>query len=126
MSRFLSWPAAGRALALALALAGVLGAGVGLATAQYNERQVRRIINLQGLIGDSSPPARAELPVGYLAGEPLGGPPDWWVETLAGFVDDGFDTLIFWPVDTVPEQVELLARDVVPPVRRSNVPQADG
>src|SRR5256714_2037948 len=66
--------------------------------------QVRRIINLQGLIGDSSPPARAELPVGYLAGEPLGGPPDWWVETLAGFVDDGFDTLIFWPIDAVPEQ----------------------
>jgi hypothetical protein len=47
MSRFLSWPAAGRALALALALAGVLGAGVGLATAQYNERQVRRIINVE-------------------------------------------------------------------------------
>jgi hypothetical protein len=55
--------------------------------------------------------------VGYLAGEPLSGPPDWWVETLTGFVDDGFDTLVFWPVDTTPDQVELLARDVAPHVR---------
>jgi hypothetical protein len=32
-------------------------------------------------------------------------------------VDDGFDTLVFWPVDTTPGQVELLARDVVPHLR---------
>jgi hypothetical protein len=51
--------------------------------------------------------------------EPLAGPADWWVETLAGFVDDGFDTLVFWPVDTTSGQVELLARDVVPHLRRS-------
>ena len=60
------------------------------------------------------PPSRSELPVGYLAGEPLAGPADWWVETLASFMDDGFDTLIFWPVDATPEQVELLAREVAP------------
>jgi hypothetical protein len=41
------------------------------------------------------------------------------VETLAGFVDDGFDTLIFWPVDSAPGQVELLAEAVAPHVRRS-------
>jgi hypothetical protein len=41
----------------------------------------------------------------------------WWVETLAGFVADGFDTLVFWPVDPAPGQVELLAGEVVPHVR---------
>jgi alkanesulfonate monooxygenase SsuD/methylene tetrahydromethanopterin reductase-like flavin-dependent oxidoreductase (luciferase family) len=80
---------------------------------------IRRILNLQGVIGEQGAPARSELPVGYLAGEPLAGSADWWVETLAGFVDDGFDTLIFWPVDMAPAQVELLAGDVVPHLRRS-------
>ena len=78
---------------------------------------IRRIINLQGLIGEGPAPARSELPVGYLAGEPLAGPADWWVETLAGLVGDGFDTLVFWPVEPVPDQVELFARDVVPQMR---------
>jgi hypothetical protein len=32
-------------------------------------------------------------------------------------VDDGFDTLVFWPVDTFSEQVELYARQVAPQVR---------
>ena len=80
---------------------------------------IRRILNVQGLIGEGRAPSRSELPVGYLAGEPLAGPGDWWVETFAGFHDDGFDTLIFWPVDTTREQVELLARDVVAQLRRS-------
>jgi alkanesulfonate monooxygenase SsuD/methylene tetrahydromethanopterin reductase-like flavin-dependent oxidoreductase (luciferase family) len=80
---------------------------------------IRRIINVQGVIGEQPAPSRSELPVGYLAGEPLAGSADWWVETLAGFVDDGFDTLVFWPVDTAPGQVELLAGDVVPHLRRS-------
>src|SRR4030088_3605870 len=70
---------------------------------------IRRIINVQGVIGAKPAPPRSSLPVGSLAGEPLAGPPDWWVDTLAGFVADGFDTLVFWPVDTEPEQVELLA-----------------
>jgi alkanesulfonate monooxygenase SsuD/methylene tetrahydromethanopterin reductase-like flavin-dependent oxidoreductase (luciferase family) len=80
-------------------------------------RSIRRILNLQGLIGDGHAPPRSELPVGYLAGEPLAGSASWWVETLAGFVEDGFDTLVFWPVDPVVDQVELLARDVVPHLR---------
>jgi len=80
---------------------------------------VRRIINVQGVIGEQPAPSRSELPVGYLAGEPLAGSPSWWAETLAGFVDDGFDTLIFWPVDTAQSQVELLAGEVLPHVRRS-------
>jgi alkanesulfonate monooxygenase SsuD/methylene tetrahydromethanopterin reductase-like flavin-dependent oxidoreductase (luciferase family) len=76
-------------------------------------RSIRRILNLQGLIGEGPAPSRSELPVGYLAGEPLAGPPNWWVQTLTGFIDDGFDTLVFWPVDPVADQVERLARDVV-------------
>jgi hypothetical protein len=69
------------------------------------------------VIGDAPGPSRSDLPVGYLAGEPLAGPADWWVETLSGFMDDGFDTLVFWPVDPAPEQVERLATEVVPNLR---------
>jgi alkanesulfonate monooxygenase SsuD/methylene tetrahydromethanopterin reductase-like flavin-dependent oxidoreductase (luciferase family) len=77
-------------------------------------RSIRRILNVQGVIGDRPAPPRSSLPVGYLLGEPLAGPPDWWVETFAGFVEDGFDTLVFWPVETTRDQVELLASEVVP------------
>jgi hypothetical protein len=34
--------------------------------------------------------------------------------STSGFVADGFDTLVFWPVDPAPEQVELFAGEVVP------------
>lgn len=71
-------------------------------------RTIRRVLNVQGLIGDGPAPARSELPVGYLAGEPLAGSPQWWAETIAGFEDDGFDTIVFWPVERSPRQVELL------------------
>jgi alkanesulfonate monooxygenase SsuD/methylene tetrahydromethanopterin reductase-like flavin-dependent oxidoreductase (luciferase family) len=84
-------------------------------------RSIRRIINVQGLIGDEPPPPRSSLPVGYLAGEPLAGPPEWWIDTLAGFVADGFDTLVFWPVEMAAEQVALLAGEVVPGVRGSRL-----
>ena len=36
------------------------------------------------------------------------------METIAGFVADGFDTIVFWPVDPSPGQVEALAGEVVP------------
>jgi hypothetical protein len=87
---------------------------------------IRRIINVQGVIGERAAPSQSELPVGYLAGEPLAGSADWWVETLAGFVDDGFDTLVFWPVDTAPGQVELLAADVVPHVHLADPSDPSG
>jgi alkanesulfonate monooxygenase SsuD/methylene tetrahydromethanopterin reductase-like flavin-dependent oxidoreductase (luciferase family) len=77
-------------------------------------RSIRRLINVQGLIGDGTPPRRSELRVGYLAGEPLAGPPEWWVETIASFGQDGFDTFVFWPVDPSPDQVQLLIDEVVP------------
>ena len=38
----------------------------------------------------------------------------WWAETFASFDDDGFDNVIFWPVDPTPIQVERLAGEVVP------------
>lgn len=80
-------------------------------------RSIRRIVNVHGVIGDGPAPARSELPVGYLAGEPLAGPADWWAETIEGFFGDGFDTFVFWPVDATRAQVESLAADVVPQLR---------
>jgi alkanesulfonate monooxygenase SsuD/methylene tetrahydromethanopterin reductase-like flavin-dependent oxidoreductase (luciferase family) len=77
-------------------------------------RQIRRVLNLQGVIGESRTPPGGRLPVGYLMGEPLAGPPGWWAETLTRFAEDGFDTLVFWPVDPSARQVELFAGDVVP------------
>jgi alkanesulfonate monooxygenase SsuD/methylene tetrahydromethanopterin reductase-like flavin-dependent oxidoreductase (luciferase family) len=77
-------------------------------------RAIRRVLNLQGVIGEVGAGAHGKLPVGYLAGEPLKGPPEWWAETLKGFATDGFDTIVFWPVDPSPRQVELLASEVVP------------
>ena len=88
------------------------------ANAGRDPASIRRILNVQGLIGEQRPPSRSELPVGYLAGEPLAGPPGWWIETIAGFAADGFDTIIFWPVDPSPRQVELLIAEVVPVVSR--------
>jgi alkanesulfonate monooxygenase SsuD/methylene tetrahydromethanopterin reductase-like flavin-dependent oxidoreductase (luciferase family) len=76
--------------------------------------QIRRVLNLQGVIGESRTPPGGKLRVGYLLGEPLAGPPEWWAETLTGFKEDGFDTLVFWPVDPSPHQVELFAGEVVP------------
>jgi alkanesulfonate monooxygenase SsuD/methylene tetrahydromethanopterin reductase-like flavin-dependent oxidoreductase (luciferase family) len=77
-------------------------------------RSIRRILNLQGVIGEKPAPPRSSLPVGFLLGEPLAGPPGWWAQELAGFAADGFDTIVFWPVDPSPRQIELLAGDVAP------------
>jgi alkanesulfonate monooxygenase SsuD/methylene tetrahydromethanopterin reductase-like flavin-dependent oxidoreductase (luciferase family) len=81
--------------------------------------QIRRILNLQGLIGEGRT-ASNRLPVGYLAGEPLAGPPQRWAEALNGFAEDGFDTFIFWPIDPAPEQVELFAGEVVQVLKTSS------
>jgi alkanesulfonate monooxygenase SsuD/methylene tetrahydromethanopterin reductase-like flavin-dependent oxidoreductase (luciferase family) len=75
------------------------------------------VLNLQGAIGEGRTPPEGRLPVGYLAGDPLAGPPNWWAERLIGFAEDGFDTLVFWPIDPSPEQVELFAGEVVPSLR---------
>jgi alkanesulfonate monooxygenase SsuD/methylene tetrahydromethanopterin reductase-like flavin-dependent oxidoreductase (luciferase family) len=83
------------------------------AEAGRDPRSIRRVINIQGQIGDGPAPSRADLPVGYLLGDPPAGPPDWWTETFASLEADGFDTIIFWPVDRSPEQVELLINEVL-------------
>ena len=77
-------------------------------------RQIRRILNPQGMIGETWTPPDEKLRVGYLAGEPLAGPPEWWVRTLTGFLGAGFDTIVFWPLDPSPRQVERLAGEVAP------------
>jgi len=38
------------------------------------------------------------------------------VVALAGFVDDGLDTIVFWPVHASPSQVERLIGEVMPPL----------
>jgi alkanesulfonate monooxygenase SsuD/methylene tetrahydromethanopterin reductase-like flavin-dependent oxidoreductase (luciferase family) len=86
-------------------------------TAAEHERDpttIRRVVNVQGLIGDGPAPSRAELPVGYLLGDPPAGPPQFWAETFASLAEDGFDTIIFWPVERSPRQVELLINEVLP------------
>jgi alkanesulfonate monooxygenase SsuD/methylene tetrahydromethanopterin reductase-like flavin-dependent oxidoreductase (luciferase family) len=88
-------------------------------------RQIRRVLNLQGVIGESRTPPGGRLPVGYLAGEPLAGPPEWWAERLTGFARDGFDTLVFWPIDPSPGQVELLVSEVVP-LLSNHIPNRGG
>jgi hypothetical protein len=39
---------------------------------------------------------------------------------VAGFIDDGSDTIVFWPVDPSPGQVELLIGEIVPLLGSSN------
>jgi alkanesulfonate monooxygenase SsuD/methylene tetrahydromethanopterin reductase-like flavin-dependent oxidoreductase (luciferase family) len=79
--------------------------------------EVRRAVNFQGLIGERGSSAQRDLPVGYMPGEPVAGPPQAFAEQLSAFVEAGFDTLVFWPIDPLPEQVELFAGEVVPLLR---------
>jgi alkanesulfonate monooxygenase SsuD/methylene tetrahydromethanopterin reductase-like flavin-dependent oxidoreductase (luciferase family) len=88
-------------------------------------REIRRILNLQGVIGESRTPPAGRLPVGYIQGAPLAGPPAWWAERLNGFAQDGFDTLVFWPIDPSPHQVELFAGEVVPLLRDASPDQGE-
>jgi alkanesulfonate monooxygenase SsuD/methylene tetrahydromethanopterin reductase-like flavin-dependent oxidoreductase (luciferase family) len=89
------------------------------AAAGRDPRKIRRVVNVQGVIGEgrTAPPGE-QLPVGYIRmGQPFAGPPEWWAETLTGFAEDGFDTIVFWPVEPSPVQVELFAGEVVPLLR---------
>jgi alkanesulfonate monooxygenase SsuD/methylene tetrahydromethanopterin reductase-like flavin-dependent oxidoreductase (luciferase family) len=78
----------------------------GAAGAGREPAEIRRLYNVAGRIGDG--------PVSGL----LDGPPEHWVETLAGFARDlGFDTFIFWPTDDPLEQLDRFAQEVVPSLR---------
>jgi alkanesulfonate monooxygenase SsuD/methylene tetrahydromethanopterin reductase-like flavin-dependent oxidoreductase (luciferase family) len=83
------------------------------AEAERDPSTIRRAINIQGLIGEGPAPSNADLPVGYLLGDPPAGPPQFWADTFASLVEDGFDTILFWPVERSPEQVELLIDEVL-------------
>jgi alkanesulfonate monooxygenase SsuD/methylene tetrahydromethanopterin reductase-like flavin-dependent oxidoreductase (luciferase family) len=67
---------------------------------------VRRVYNVSGAITDG--PGQGLLQ----------GPPEHWIETLAGFATElGFDTFVFWPGGDQLEQVQRFAREVVPGLR---------
>jgi hypothetical protein len=72
-----------------------------------------------GRLGPKTPerPTAVDLRPSTLASRPEAEPKrvgSWRCETLAGFVADGFDTLVFWPVEPEADQVSLLAAEVLP------------
>lgn len=70
------------------------------------QRDVRRILNVNGTITDGASEG------------PLNGPVDHWTEQLAAFANDyGFDTFVFWGEGD--GQLERFAQDVVPGVRKA-------
>ena len=76
------------------------------ASAGRDPAAVRRAYNVGGRIVDG--PTQGLL---Y-------GPPEHWVETLAGFARDlGFDTFVFWPDEEPLGQLERFAQEVIPGVR---------
>jgi alkanesulfonate monooxygenase SsuD/methylene tetrahydromethanopterin reductase-like flavin-dependent oxidoreductase (luciferase family) len=80
----------------------------GAARAGRDPSTIRRVYNVSGTIADG--PVR----------ERLNGPPDHWIETLAGFVVElGFDSFIFWPDDDVLAQLERFGQEVAPGVREA-------
>jgi alkanesulfonate monooxygenase SsuD/methylene tetrahydromethanopterin reductase-like flavin-dependent oxidoreductase (luciferase family) len=71
-------------------------------------RSIRHIYNLSGQITEGA------------VRERLQGPPEHWVETLAGFVHElGFDSFIFSPAEDVLGQIERFAQEVAPGVREA-------
>jgi alkanesulfonate monooxygenase SsuD/methylene tetrahydromethanopterin reductase-like flavin-dependent oxidoreductase (luciferase family) len=78
----------------------------GAAAAGRDPSEIRRVYNVGGTIADG--------PTQDL----LEGPPEQWVETLAGFAEElGFDTFVFWPDDEPLVQLERFANEVVPALR---------
>jgi alkanesulfonate monooxygenase SsuD/methylene tetrahydromethanopterin reductase-like flavin-dependent oxidoreductase (luciferase family) len=70
-------------------------------------RLIRRVLNMSGTITD-----------GQRGDGALEGPPDQWVDTLAGWSRDlGIDGFVFWPPDEGTAQIERFATEVVPAVR---------
>jgi alkanesulfonate monooxygenase SsuD/methylene tetrahydromethanopterin reductase-like flavin-dependent oxidoreductase (luciferase family) len=68
--------------------------------------EIKRLYNVDG-----------RITTGALHGF-LDGPPDHWVETLAGLaLNDGLDTFIFWPREAPGEQLRRFAEEVAPGVR---------
>jgi alkanesulfonate monooxygenase SsuD/methylene tetrahydromethanopterin reductase-like flavin-dependent oxidoreductase (luciferase family) len=76
--------------------------------ADRDPHSIRRILNLQGVIGATVGP------------RPLDGPVERWVEQLVAWHHDlRIDSFVFWAPDDRPDQVERFAREVVPAVREA-------
>jgi alkanesulfonate monooxygenase SsuD/methylene tetrahydromethanopterin reductase-like flavin-dependent oxidoreductase (luciferase family) len=74
--------------------------------------EIRRLAQLPGTITDD----RDDGPP--LGNNPVIGPPQRWVETIAHFVRDlRYDTVIFWPDETSETQLRRFTDEVVPGVR---------
>lgn len=70
---------------------------------------IRRIYNIAGVITDG---ARGD--------DPLTGPVDQWVETLASWaLELGVDTFVYWPPDSGTPAVEQFATEIAPAVREA-------
>ncbi|GII58597.1 N5,N10-methylene tetrahydromethanopterin reductase [Planotetraspora thailandica] len=68
--------------------------------------RIRRIYNVFGTIGPGTD------------GQGLNGPAELWAETLADWATRlRFDTFVFWPVVSSPEQIRMFAEEVVPRTR---------
>jgi alkanesulfonate monooxygenase SsuD/methylene tetrahydromethanopterin reductase-like flavin-dependent oxidoreductase (luciferase family) len=68
---------------------------------------ITRVLNVGGTITD-----------GDRGDDPLTGPRDHWIGTLARWVDEiGIDSYVFWAPEGSPEQVRRFAIEVVPGVR---------
>lgn len=68
---------------------------------------ITRVLNLGGTVTD-----------GDRGDDPLTGPPEHWVSTLASYATDiGIDSFIFWAPDGSIDQVRRFATDVAPAVR---------
>jgi alkanesulfonate monooxygenase SsuD/methylene tetrahydromethanopterin reductase-like flavin-dependent oxidoreductase (luciferase family) len=81
----------------------------GAEEAGRDPREIRRLYNISGRIGDD----RSSEGL-------LRGPVSQWVEELTGFVLElGFDTFLFWPREDHASQVDRFAREVVPAVREA-------
>ena len=69
-------------------------------------REIRRIYNVMGMIGDG--------PMQDL----FTGPVEYWVDELTRLVVEvGMDTFIYWPADDRMRQIEFFAAEVVPAVK---------
>jgi alkanesulfonate monooxygenase SsuD/methylene tetrahydromethanopterin reductase-like flavin-dependent oxidoreductase (luciferase family) len=81
-------------------------------TAGRDPREIRRIYNVLGAIGD------------HRGGRGLIGSAQTWTDSLTEWILElGFDTFIFWPTTDPAGQLEIFASEVMPAVR-ANVDEA--
>jgi alkanesulfonate monooxygenase SsuD/methylene tetrahydromethanopterin reductase-like flavin-dependent oxidoreductase (luciferase family) len=77
------------------------------AAAGRDPAAIRRLLNLSGHIDDAGPGAPLNELGGFDGG--VAGPPSFWADVFGRLEAIGFDTVVFWPREPTPEQVERLA-----------------